>query len=172
MSRPEYIDSALLRRAWDYQEKLEKKAEDWRIRRSKRRKAKRKEIPLPDLVSMRKGRFWLFIAALTCLVPGVINIWTGWFDYEPNCLTQWGMEIPYCTSTRPWYAGLEVYGWFFFLMIIVYVGVFDYCIYKRFGKDESWVEYPQSSDPYLVRLIIIAILVSVYAVGTIWSFFL
>jgi len=40
----------------------------------------------------------------------------------------------YCEYNRPWYAGLEVYGWILAGFFALFAGVFDYSIWKRGGK--------------------------------------
>ena len=123
-------------KAWQKQELFE----IWLKKRWKRVKERRKQklkgktlVPLDDVVWLRNG---LFYVAIGCLIPGVINVFTHWFDFEDSpCISQFGMRIPYCEDPpKPIWAGLEVYGWFLFIFIGGCALFVDYCVYKRGGE--------------------------------------
>lgn len=78
----------------------------------------------------------MFIVMVLCLIPGVIQVFTHCFDFENSpCYDKYGIHYPFCEDPpRPWYAGMELYGWGLFLMLGLFSAIFDYSIYKRGGK--------------------------------------
>ena len=131
MSKKGFIE-----KAWERQERFEFWLEEaWkRVKKRRRRKIAGKTlVPLDDVVWLRNGLFYISIG---CLFPGVINVFTHWFDFEESpCYTNYGVRIPYCEDPpKPIWAGLEVYGWFLFIFIGGCALFVDFCVYKRGGE--------------------------------------
>lgn len=132
-----------LKRAWEYQTEFENRLKSCWKRVKARRKQRNEGRELPDLKDIAIVRNYIVIAMFSCLIPGSINVFTHWFDFENSpCYTKYGLHIPFCEDPpRPWYAGMEVYGWFLFMMLGVFLFVFDYSLWKRGGPSWSLVDW-------------------------------
>jgi hypothetical protein len=128
--------SGWLDKAWEIQTKWEFRLKSSQKRRSEALKRKNEARNLPDLKDIAVVRNYLLYAMGVCLVPGVINVFTHWFDFQNSpCYNKFGYHYLFCVDPpKPWFAGLQLYFWGFFLMLWLWFMIFDYCIYKRGGK--------------------------------------
>jgi hypothetical protein len=121
---------------WSRSLEFQAKLVQWAKRRWKRaverRKAKFRDVvppPLKDVVALRNV---LLIAIFISLCFPMINVYTHWFDFKNPCEMYQAMGMM-CEYPRPWYAGLDVYGWAFASMLALFAGLIDYIIYRRGG---------------------------------------
>ena len=124
--------SAFIDKAWEKQRACELWFEEAWKHRLERRRARFKDVDLPDIKSVVALRNGLFAIAVLCLVPAGIQVFTGCFDWINPCE---GFEFAkYCSYDRPWWAGLHIYGWFLFIGLVLFGFLVDYCVYKRKEK--------------------------------------
>ena len=119
-------------KVWEKQRTFELWLKDCWKRVKKHRKAKisnKTLVPIEDVVWLRNG---LIAIAMFCFVPAVINVFTHWFDWVNPCQEYIAMGL-WCEYSRPWFAGLHVYGWAFVMMLGFFGLVVDFCVYKRKG---------------------------------------
>lgn len=120
--------------AWEktlrYQRKVEEAWKTSRKRAAERRKAKYRDITPPPIEVVLRLRNWLLIAALLCLFPASINVFTKTFYYEIGPIPN-----PYGPDywTLFWYS-IPVKGWFLSVFFLFFAALIDFIIFKRGGE--------------------------------------
>lgn len=127
-----------------YQTKLENRWKSWRKRAKDARRAKLSTKDLPELRDMIPVRNGLLIAIGICLLIPSFNVFTHVFDAEDTVdpfIQRIVAQDGIFHENRPWYYGLDVYAQALSLFFCVFAWVFDYSIWKRFGKEYSVLDY-------------------------------
>lgn len=126
----------MLEKAWIRQKDLELWLRKALEQRKAKRKEKAKDLDLPDVEDVEKLRTALFVIAILFLILPIVQAYTHCFDYENPC-----EDFTYvkCEYDRPWWAGLEVYGWFLSALLGGFGMLVDFIVFKRDGN--SLIEF-------------------------------
>jgi len=144
--RQKHIDerfNKFLDKSWKVQESFELRLKNTWRRALERRRKKLEGRELPELKDMLDVRNGLLIAIFICLLLPNINVFTHWFDFEDSpCYDRYGIHYSFCDDPpKPWYAGLDVYGTLLSAVLGLFAFIFDYSIWKRFGPENSFLDY-------------------------------